>query len=381
MTEAVPAASITTESEYSPDSDRIMAVSLGPQHPGAGHFRIKLWLDGDYVVRAEPDPGYVHRGEEKLSEYRNYIQNVPHLERPVIHDSSGILFAYSSAVDELMGHKIPPRAEYLRVIMAEFNRIISNMYYLAIFGLFSGHTTMITWAMGDRDLWIDLAARIGGARVTFAYIIPGGVRNDMPDGLGDKILTTCTWFEKRMDEYEKIFFRNPLVLERTEGVGVLSRDDAIRLGTTGQVLRASGVRHDIRRDEPYGAYGDFDFDVPSLNAGDCWARAYLTLLEFRESVKIIRQAVKRMPPGPVRLKVGPQPRVPAGEAYARTEAGRGEMDFHVISDGSPRAYRIKISTPSFKNMRVLPHLLRNVHVADIPLVYWGINFWPVESDR
>jgi len=358
-----------------------MSVSLGPQHPGAGHFRIRLWLDGDFVVRAEPDPGYVHRGEEKMAEYRNYTQNVPHLERPVIHDSSGILFAYSLAVDELMSNKVPPRAEYLRVLMAEFNRIISNMYYLAIFGLFSGHTTMITWAMGDRDFWIDLASKIGGARVTFAYTIPGGVRNDMPEGLGDKILTTCDWFDKRLDEYDKIFFRNPILLERTEGVGVLTRQDAIALGATGIVLRGSGVKHDVRRDEPYSAYPDFQFEVPTLSAGDCWSRAYVTALEMRESLKIIRQAVKGMPPGPVRLKLGPQPRVPAGEVYARTEAGRGEMSFHLISDGSPRPYRLKISTPSFKNMRVLPHLLKNVHIADIPMIYWGINFWPVECDR
>jgi NADH-quinone oxidoreductase subunit D len=369
------------ESEYSPDSDRIMAVSFGPQHPGAGHFRLRLWLDGDYLVRAEPDPGYVHRGEEKMAEYRNYIQNVPHLERPVIHDSCGILFPYSLAVDELMNNKVPPRGQYLRVIMAEFNRIISNMYYLGIFGLFTGHTTMITWCMGDRDFWIDLASKIGGARVTFAYIIPGGVRNDMPDWMGDRILTTCDWFEKRMDEYEKIFFKNPLLLERTEGIGVLTRENAIRLGATGIVLRASGVKHDVRRDEPYGAYPDFEFDVPTLNAGDSWSRAYITLLEMREAVKIIRQATKKMPPGPVRLKLGPQPRVPAGEVYTRTEAGRGEMSYYLVSDGSPRPYRVKIGTPSFKNMRVLPHLLRNVHVADIPLIYWGLNYWPVEADR
>jgi len=379
LEETRPAA--LAESEYSPDSDRIMEVSLGPQHPGAGHFRIRLWLDGDYVVRAEPDPGYVHRGEEKMGEYRNYIQNVPHLERPVIHDSSNAILPYSLAVDELMGSTVPPRAEYLRVLMAEFNRIISNMYYLSIFGLFSGHTTMITWGMGDRDIWIDLGASIGGARVTFAYIIPGGVRNDMPEGLGEKILTTCTWFEKRMDEYEKIFFRNPLVQERTEGVGVLTKEDAIRLGATGQVLRASGVKHDIRKDDPYSAYPEFEFDVPCYTAGDCWSRAHLTLLELRESVRIIRQAVKGMPPGSVRLKTGPQPRVPAGEAFVRTEAGRGEMSYYLISDGSPRPYRMKISSPSFKNMRVLPHLLRNVHIADIPLIYWGLNYWPVEADR
>jgi len=372
---------MTVESEYNPDADRIMSVALGPQHPGAGHFRIQLWLDGDFVVKAEPDPGYVHRGEEKMGEYRNYIQNVPHLERPVILDSCGILFPYALAVDELMNNKIPPRGQYLRVIMAEINRIVSHMYFIGIYGIFVGHTTMITWAMGDRDFWIDIAERIGGARVTFAYIIPGGVRNDMPQGLTERALKTCDWFEKRMNEYEKIFFKNPLFLERTEGIGVLTKEDAIKLGATGTVLRASGVKHDIRKDEPYSAYPDFDFDVPSLTAGDCWARAYVALQEMRESVKIIRQAFKEIPSGPVRLKLGPQPRVPAGEVYARSEAARGEMSYHLISDGTPRPYRMKIGVPSFKNMIMIPHLLKGVHVGDIPPVYWSQNFWPVESDR
>ncbi len=367
--------------EYSPDTDRIMSVALGPQHPGAGHFRIRLWLDGDYVVRADPDPGYVHRGEEKMAEYRNYIQNVPHLERPVILDSSGILFAYSLAVDQLMDSKIPTRGEYLRVIMAELNRIISHQYFLGIIGIFVGHTTMITWTMGDRDLFIDLAARIAGARVTFAYVIPGGVRNDMPEGLHEQAFQTFDWFEKRMDEYEKVFFNNPLFEERTKGVGVLSREDAVRLGATGTVLRASGVAHDIRKAEPYSVYPEFDFEVASFKEGDCWARAYIALEEMRQSVKILRQAFKNIPTGPVRLKLGPQPRVPPGEVYVRTEAAHGEMSYFLVSDGAPRPYRLKLGVPSFKNMRVLPHLLKGVHIADIPVVYWGLNYWPVEADH
>ena len=358
-----------------------MSVSLGPQHPGAGHFRIRLWLDGDIVVRADPDPGYVHRGEEKMSEYRNYIQNVPHLERPVILDSSGILFAYSLAVDQLMNSKIPPRAEYLRVIMAELNRIISHEYYLGILGLFVGQTTMITWMMGDRDLFIDLGARIAGARVTFAYIIPGGVRNDMPKGLEVQAFETLDWFDKRMDEYEKMFFRNPLWEERSRGVGVLTREDAIRLGTTGTVLRASGVAHDIRKAEPYSVYPEFDFAVASLKEGDTWSRAYVALEEMRESVKILRQAFKNIPPGPVRLKLGPQPRVPAGEVYARTEAAHGEMSYFIVSDGSPKPYRLKLGVPSFKNLPAIRHLLKGLHIADIPPVYWGLNYWPVEADH
>jgi NADH-quinone oxidoreductase subunit D len=371
----------TRETEYVPDPDKIMAVSLGPQHPGAGHFRIRLWLDGDFVVRADPDPGYVHRGEEKMGEYRNYIQNVPHLERPAILDSSGMLFPYSEAVDELMGNKIPPRAQYLRVIMAELNRIISHMYFLGIYGVFEGHTTMITWGLGDRDLFIDLAERIGGARVTFAYIIPGGVRSDMPKGLEVRAYKTCDWFEKRLQEYEKIFLRNPLLEQRTRGVGVLTREDAIKLGATGTVLRASGVKHDIRKAEPYSAYREFDFEIPSYKDGDCWARIQIAVDEMRQSLRILKQAFKNIPDGPVRLKLGPQPRVPAGEVYFRTEAAHGELGYHIVSDGTPRPYRLAIAVPSFKNIRVLPHLLKGAHVADIPSIYWGLNVWPVESDK
>jgi NADH-quinone oxidoreductase subunit D len=184
-----------------------------------------------------------------------------------------------------------------------------------------------------------------------------------------------------MDEYEKIFFDNPMVHQRSDGIGVLSRADAIAFGATGTVARASGLAFDVRKDEPYSSYDDFEFRTPVLNQGDSWARAYVALLDMRESVKIIRQALKRLPPGPVRLKLGPQPRVPAGEVYARTEAARGEMSYQIISDGSPRPYRLKIGTPDFKNLRVLPHLLKGVHVADIPVIYWGLNYWPVSADR
>jgi len=332
-------------------------------------------------VRADPDSGYVHRGEEKMAEYRNYIQNVPHLERPVILDSSGNLFAYSLAVDQLMGHKVPARGEYLRVILAELNRIISHEYYLGILGLFVGQTTMVTWCIGDRDLFIDLAARIAGASVTFAYVIPGGVRNDMRGGLEEQAFSTLDWYEKRMDEYEKLFFRNPLWEQRSRGVGVLTKGDAIKFGATGNVLRASGVAHDIRKAEPYGAYPDFDFQIPSLDDDDAWARAYVALEEMRESVKILRQAFKNIPPGPMRLKLGAQPRVPAGEVYARTEAAHGEMSYFLVSDGTPKPYRLKLGVPSFKNMLVIPHLLKGIHIADIPPVYWGLNYWPVEADH
>ena len=184
-----------------------------------------------------------------------------------------------------------------------------------------------------------------------------------------------------MDEYEKIFFDNPMVHQRSDRVGVLSREDAIAFGATGTVARASGLTFDVRKDEPYSSYEDFDFKTQVLTQGDSWARAYVALLDMRESVKIIRQALKKLPQGAVRLKLGPQPRVPAGEVYSRSEGARGEMSYYIVSDGSPRPYRLKIGVPSNKNLRVLPHLLKGCHVADIPVIYWGLNFWPVENDR
>jgi NADH-quinone oxidoreductase subunit D len=265
--------------------------------------------------------------------------------------------------------------------MAELNRIISHMYFLGIYGLFEGHTTMIEWGLGDRDYFIDLAERIGGARVTFAYIIPGGVRSDMPAGLTERALKTFDWFEKRIQEYEKIWLNNPLLEQRLRNVGVLKREDAIRFGATGTVLRASGVKHDIRRAEPYSAYPEFDFDIPVSKDGDCWARAWVAVEEMRQSMKILRQAFTRIPEGPVRVKLPIQPRVPAGEVYFRTEAAHGEESYHLVSDGSPRPYRLKIGDPNFRNMIIIRELLKGAHVADIPPIYWGTNFWPVSADR
>jgi NADH-quinone oxidoreductase subunit D len=203
----------------------------------------------------------------------------------------------------------------------------------------------------------------------------------MPEGLAERANRTFDWFEKRIEEYEKVWLNNPVFEQRTRGVGVLSRGDAVRFGATGTVLRASGVKHDIRKAEPYSAYPEFDFEVPVSQDGDCWARAWVAVEELKQSMRILRQAFKNIPPGPVRVKLGPQPRVPAGESYFRTEAAHGERSYHLVSDGSPRPYRLKMGDPNFRNMIIIRELLRGVHVADIPLVYWGTNYWPVSCDR
>lgn len=364
------------------DEDRLMTLSVGPQHPGSGHFRFTIKLDGDYIVFCDPDPGYVHRGEEKMSEYRNFIQNIPHLERPVIHDSTNITYSYSLAVEELCSIEVPRRGQFIRAIASELNRQVYTLYWLAIYGIFLGHSTMFMWPMGDRELFIDLLEALTGARVTHAFNIPGGVRNDMPEGFKDRCLRQVAYFEKRLKEYEDIFYNNPLMRQRTEEVGILTKDDAISLGVAGSVLRASGVPLDIRKAEPYDIYNEVDFKVQYMKSGDSFARSMVPFLDMRESCHIIRQLLDKVPQsGEVRAKLQPNPKGPPGESYKRVESGRGALGYYIISDGTPRPYRVKISVASFRNLLALPFLLVGSKLADMPSIYWSLNYWPVEADR
>lgn len=365
------------------DRDRYMTLSIGPQHPGSGHMRIIIVVDGDIIVSADPDVGYVHRGEEKMSEYRTFVQNVPHIERPVIHDSSNILYSYCLAVEELIGLQVPERAMYLRVLLAEIDRIQYTLYWLAILGIFMGHSTMFMWATADRELFVDLADMASGNRITHAYIVPGGVRNDLPDGFADKAVKFLDYFErKRLPEYDKIFYDNPLFRQRSEGVGLLSRADAINLGVTGSVLRASGVNYDVRKDEPYDIYNQFDFEVPIAKTGDSFARSILPVYDIRQGINIIRQCLTKMPQsGQIRAKLQPNPRGPPGEAYSRVESGRGALGHYIVSDGTPKPYRHKMSVPSVRNLSAMPHLLKGAKLADLPVIYWSLNIWPVEIER
>ena len=362
--------------------DRIMTLNVGPQHPGSGHMRIIVKIDGDYIVDADPDPGYVHRGEEKMAESRNYITNIPHLERPVIHDSCNILYPYVLGVEDLVGIEVPERAKYVRVIAAELNRCIYIQYWLAIYGIFLGHSTMFMWPAGDRELLIDLMEKITGARVTHAYFIPGGVRNDVPANFEDVCLRQVNYFEKRIKEYADIFYDNPILKARTEDTGVLSREDAIRLGTTGSVLRASGVDYDLRIKEPYDVYDELDVHTKVLKSGDSYARSKIPWLDMLESCNIIRQALEKMPKsGSIRTKLKPNPKGREDEVYRRVESGRGSAGCHIISRGKPEPYRLKLSVSSFRNLIALPYLLKGEKLGNMPAVYWSLNYWPVEADR
>lgn len=370
--------------EEIPEEEKV-TISVGPQHPGSGHFRLIVTIDGDIVVDVEPDPGYVHRGEEKMCETRDYVQNIPHLERPVILDSSGILFPYVLAAEELLGiaNKVPDKARYLRILMAEYNRIISHFYFLAIQAIFLGHSTLLMWAMADREVLIDLASMLAGARVTFAYFVPGGVRSDAPQGYSDKVLKSVGYLRSRLKDYWRMMIDNPFMRMRMEGVGILKKQDAIRLGAVGPTLRASGVKYDLRKAEPYSLYDTIDFQVAYYEEGDTLARVKVHLDEIKESLYIIEQVVKKVEgmSGPVRVPLRGAVRAPPGEAYARTEAARGMMSYHIVSDGGRTPYRVRMDTPSFRNMKLIPVLLKGLRVADVPVVFWSLDYWPVEADK
>ena len=225
-------------------------------------------VDGDIIVNVAPDPGYVHRGIEKIIELRNIIKSIPVIERPSIIDASNLNHAWVRSIEEIQGVEVPRRGQYLRTLLNEMNRIISHLYWLSIYGVFLGHTTMFMWPLGDRELFIDLAEKLTGARITYSYLVPGGVRRDLPPGFAEEAVKRTEYFEKRLKEYDRIFFNNPLFTSRAKGIGVLSKEKAIELGCTGPTLRGSGVDADLRKDEPYAAYPELDFEVSTRPDGD-----------------------------------------------------------------------------------------------------------------
>jgi NADH-quinone oxidoreductase subunit D len=293
-----------------------------------------------------------------------------------------ITYAYSLAVEDLVGITVPRRGQFIRALASELSRLSYTLYWLAIYGIFLGHSTMFMWPAGDRELLIDLLERLSGARVTNAFNIPGGVRNDIPYNFKEKCLAQVNYFETRLKEYEDIFYNNPLLRQRTEGVGILTKEDAIKLGVTGSVLRASGVPFDVRKVEPYDVYDEIEFKVQYMKTCDSFARAYVPVLDMRESCHIIRQLLDKMPDsGDVREKLQFNIKSSPGETYKRVESGRGALGYHVVSDGTPRPYRVKASVGSFRNLLALPFLLTGSKLGDMPAIYWSLNYWPVEADR
>ncbi|MET1101883.1 MAG: NADH-quinone oxidoreductase subunit D [Pyrodictiaceae archaeon] len=383
---------------------RVMELYVGPQHPASGHFRLIVYLDGDIIVDVDPDPGWVHRTMEKLAETREYIRGIPLFERMTIIDSCNITLPYVEAIEKLAGIEPPPRAQYLRTILCEINRISSHLYGLGIGGIFLNHSTMYMWSFGDREIFLHLAEKLTGARLTHTYVIPGGVRRDLPQGFRDDFEKAKRYMLRRLKEYDKIFFYNPMIRSRLENIGVLETEKAKNLGVVGPNLRASKVFYDARI-TGYAAYNELDFTPVVGDTGDALERIWVRLREIEVSLELIEQALREIPEGTILADrfmkmLGPNLRkivieegrtkfpgamatlkVPRGEAITRAEAGHGEIVYYVVSDGTDKPYRVRCVSPSFRNIILFKELPKGHRLMDLPAIYASLDYFPPEADR
>jgi len=367
------------------EKSRELEMFFGPQHVGmVGNFGIILTVEGDTVVKARANPGYLHRGFEKLMEYRTYAQNFPLVCRLNVMDPDPNEALYAMAVEDLAGLEVPERAQYIRTIMLELSRMASHLLWMWAYGNMIGFDTFAQWAMGDREYIIDLFETLTGGRIYHTYIWPGGVRRDLPPGFAEKTFEALEHIETMLPDYDNLFFNNRIFADRTKGIAVLDRDEAVALGVTGTNLRATGSRTDVRKDEPYAAYADLDFEVPTMEDGDSYSRAIVIRMEIEESISLIRQALNRIPDGPAWRKT-PNPfkwNVPPGETYVKVESARGEAGFYMVSDGSDRPYRAHLRSPSYPTgIIVLEELLKGASLADVGHIMLSLNIAAPEIDR
>ncbi|HEY55328.1 MAG TPA: NADH-quinone oxidoreductase subunit D [Dehalococcoidia bacterium] len=358
-------------------------VNFGPAHPSThGVFRMRTTLDGEVIIDMEPVFGYLHRGIEKLAEERTYGGCIPLTDRLDYLASMSNNLAYCLAVEKLAGIGVPERAEYIRVIMAELQRIASHLVAVGAFlndcGAFM---TPILYMLRERERILDLFDMVCGQRLTYNYMRVGGVSQDIPE----EFLPALKKFLKEMpgwiNEYEWLLKENEILLARSKGVGILPKELAINISASGPVLRASGVKWDIRKADPYSIYDRFDFDIPTGTAGDCYERYRVRIEEMRQSLRILKQAMKGLPGGEVRSQVPHIIYPPAGEAYAHIEAPRGELGFYLVSDGSIAPYRFHVRAPTLINLTALSDMMRGWKVADLILIFGSIDICLAEVDR
>ena len=358
---------------------------LGPQHPGiTGNMMIKLKVKGDTVVSAETHVGYLHRAFEKLIEGRNWLQSFTLLCRFCVPEPDPMELTYARAVEQLEGREVPPRAKYIRTIVAELARIQSFLLWYGGQSGSSGLYTLGQWSVGDRNYILDLFEDLTGARIYHMYMWPGGVRRDLPEGWADKAYKTMDYLEKRLKDYNKLLFDNAIFQKRAQGVGIIPKDKAIEWGVVGAPLRGTGIKHDVRIDEPYEAYADLDFIVPTFEGGDVWARALVRREEIKQSINIIRQALDKMPSGSYYNRI-PNPMkwtVPAGEAWVKTESVRGEIGFYVVSDGSNKPRRVHLKGAAYTHgVTVLEKILPGQNIADVSFILNSLGVCPPEIER
>jgi NADH-quinone oxidoreductase subunit D len=393
--------------EVEVSSDETMIINMGPQHPSThGVLRVMLELDGETVLRTKPVIGYLHTGMEKTGEDLTYVQGATNVTRM---DYLSPLFnecVYAMATEELLGIEVPPRAQWIRTLMLELNRISSHLLFMATNGMDLGAVSMMLYGWREREQVLRFFEMVTGLRMNHNYIRPGGVAADLPDGWRDELMAILDVLPGRLDEWDTLLTGQPIFRQRTEGVGVITAEQAIALSATGPILRSTGVACDLRRDQPYLAYGEVEFDVIVGQYGDAFDRYAIRMNEMRESMRIVRQILDKIPAGDYRVqdnKVTPPPRsridesmealihhfkiftegfkVPAGEVYTAIESPRGELGCYLVSDGGARPYRMHIRGPSFVNLQCLPVMMRGAMVADAVAIISSVDPVLGEVDR
>ncbi len=383
------------------------SLNFGPQHPAAhGVLRLVLELDGEVIERADPHIGLLHRGTEKLIEYKTYLQAVPYFDRLDYVSPMNQEHAYALAVEKLLGIEAPPRAQYIRVLYAEIGRILNHILNVTTFALDVGAMTPLLWGFEERETLMEFYERVCGARLHAAYFRPGGVSQDLPAGLADDMLKFVDHFPKILDDIESLLTENRIFKQRTVDIGVVSKADALAWGFSGPMVRGSGIPWDLRKSQPYDAYEAMDFDIPIGKNGDCYDRYLLRMDEMRQSLRIMKQAIEKMPGGPVKVddrKVAPPARaemkrsmealihhfklytegyrVPAGETYTAVEAPKGEFAVYLVSDGTNKPYRCKIRAPGFAFLQAMDFLAKGHMLADVVAIIGSLDIVFGEIDR
>lgn len=362
-------------------------LNIGPNHPGIeGNYALKLKLQGDTVIEGRADAGYLHRGFEKLMEGRLWIQNLAITPRICVPDPVPMEVSYCLAVEDLCGLEVPERAQYLRILQLELSRLAAHLFTFGGHAATTGMYTPMFWGIADRDQILDLFEELCGGRVYHVYNIPGGVRRDHPPGWLERVADTMDYIESRLPDYDDLMFQNQVFVHRAKGIGVISQAQALDWAVTGPNLRACGLAFDVRRDDPYLLYETLDFDIPTEDAGDAWARALVRRKELAESIRIVRQVLERLPgvAGPIRCPI-PNPlawRVPAGATYTRVESSKGELAWYVVSNGGEHPYRTHVRGPSQMHaVQVLERLAVGARIEDVAQIMFSLDACPPEVDR
>jgi NADH-quinone oxidoreductase subunit D len=357
-------------------------LNMGPQHPSThGVLRVKLKLDGERVVGSECIIGYLHRGVEKIVEHRTYQQFAPYVDRMdyVAAVSNGL--GYCEAVEKLLGAEAPPRARVVRTILTELQRIASHLLWLGTHALDIGALTPIFYCFREREEILKIFEKYCGARLTTHAFRIGGLQYETYDGFESEVKRFCNDLDHKIDEYETLLTQNRIWTGRTKGVGPLSAADAIAMGVTGPVLRASGVQWDIRKAAPYAAYDQYEFDIPTGKNGDTYDRYLVRMEEMRQSRRICLQAVENIPSGPIMARIGKVLKPPPGEVYHAIEAPKGELGYYMVSDGTTQPYRVRVRPPSFINLQAFDQMARGSLVADVVAIIGTIDIVLGEVDR